>query len=195
MKNTIIDCTGLNCPIPVINTKKALANIKEGTIEVIIDNEIAKVNIEKLVNNQNMKYDVIDSEGKFIIKITKELSEEQKKAIKDNEKFTIVIGTDVMGQGSEELGRILIKGYIFALSESEVKPTDIIILNGGVKLTVEGSNVIESLRKLENEGIKIQVCGTCLEYYKVKDQLKVGEISNMYSIVETMNSSNKIINI
>jgi len=195
VKNKIIDCTGLNCPMPVINTKKALSDIDEGIIEVIIDNEIAKVNIEKLATNQNMKYDVIDSEGKFIIKITKELSEDQKKSIKNNEKFTIVIGTDVMGQGSEELGRILIKGYIFALSESEVKPTDIIILNGGVKLAVEGSNVIESLRKLEKQGIKIQVCGTCLEYYKVKDLLKVGEISNMYSIVETMNSSDKIINI
>ncbi len=195
MKDKIIDCTGLNCPIPVINTKKALSYIQEGTIEVIVDNEIAKANIEKLANNQNMKYDVINSEGKFIIKITKELSEEQRKSIKDNEKFTIVIGSDVMGQGSEELGRILIKGYIFALSESEVKPTDIVMLNGGVQLAVEGSNVIESLKKLENQGTKIQVCGTCLEYFKVKNKLKIGEISNMYNIVETMNSSDKIINI
>ncbi|WBW97618.1 sulfurtransferase-like selenium metabolism protein YedF [Oceanirhabdus sp. W0125-5] len=195
MENRVIDCTGLNCPMPVINTKKALSEIEEGTIEVIIDNEIAKANIVKLANNQNMKYDVIDSEEKFIIKITKQLSEEEKKSIKNKKKFTVVIGTDVMGQGSEELGRILIKGYIFALSESEEKPTDIIIYNGGVKLAAEGSNVIESLRKLESEGIKIQVCGTCLEYYKIKDQLKVGEISNMYNIVETMNSSDKVINI
>lgn len=197
--NNIIDCRGLNCPMPVINTKKHLEEMESGAATTIVDNEVAKNNVVKLVSKLGYGYEVKENQGLYEITITKGICENnmvnEVKASNANESLTIVIGTNVMGQGEEELGKILIKGYIFALSEAEVVPKDLIFLNSGVKLTVEGSNVIDSLKKLEEKGCKIQVCGTCLDFYNVKDKILIGEISNMYSIVETMNSAGRVINI
>lgn len=197
--NNIIDCRGLNCPMPVINTKKYLEEIEYGIVTTIVDNEVAKNNVSKLVSKLGYEYEIKENDGLYEIKITKGMCEnetcDEVKIANANESLTIAIGSNVMGQGEEELGKILIKGYIFALSEADVVPTDLIFFNSGVKLTVEGSNVIDSLKKLEEKGCKIQVCGTCLDFYSVKDKILVGEISNMYSIVETMNSSDKVINI
>lgn len=197
--NNIIDCRGLNCPMPVINTKKYLEEIESGVATTIVDNEVAKNNVVKLVSKLGYDHEVKENEGIYEIKITKGICEnkicEEIKIGTANESLTVAIGSNVMGQGEEELGKILIKGYIFALSEAEVVPTDLIFFNSGVKLTVEGSNVIDSLKKLEEKGCKIQVCGTCLDFYNIKDKILVGEISNMYSIVETMNSAGKVINI
>ncbi len=85
------------------------------------------------------------------------------------------------------------KGYLYTLSESDIIPKELIFLNGGVKLTVKGSEVLESLQNLEKRGVKILSCGTCLDFYGIKDNLAIGEISNMYTIVESMNTSNKVI--
>lgn len=197
--NNIIDCRGLNCPMPVINTKKHLEGMESGVATTIVDNEVAKNNVVKLVSNLGCEYEVKENQGLYEIKITKGTCEnnsvDESKTSNSNESLTVAIGADVMGQGEEELGKILIKGYIFALSEAEVVPKDLIFFNSGVKLTVEGSNVIDSLKNLEEKGCKIQVCGTCLDFYNVKDKILIGEISNMYSIVETMNSAGKVINI
>lgn len=191
----IIDCSGLNCPIPVINTKKAFSEIEEGTMVIIVDNNIAKINIEKFAKGSGLEFLTEDKDEKFHITITKKNVKIESNVEKKDEKFTIIIASEFMGNGDEDLGRILMKGYIFALSESENKPTDILMYNSGVKIASEDSSVVESLQKLKCEGVNIQVCGTCLDFYGIKEKLAVGEISNMYSIVETMNSSDKVVRI
>lgn len=191
-----IDCKGMNCPIPVVSTKKYFDSIKSGEAITIVDNEVAKNNVIKFAQSNGFEASSEERDGLYYINIVKgegctdcKKENEEKK----NVKFTIAIMDDKLGNGNEDLGNILIKSYLFALSEADVIPTDLIFVNAGVKLTVEGSEALESLGKLKERGVKIQVCGTCLDFYKIKENLKIGEISNMYSIVETMNTSDKIV--
>ena len=98
-----------------------------------------------------------------------------------------------MGEGKEDLGKVLIKGFIFALTQLEELPKTILFYNGGAKITAEGSESLEDLKTLEAQGVEIMTCGTCLDYYGLKEKLKVGTVTNMYSIVETMNNADKIL--
>ena len=175
-----IDCLGMACPMPVINTKKYFDSIEEGVAEVLVDNEVAKNNICKYAEGCGYNFDASEKEGNYIIKIEKN---GENKIEKKEDDFVIVVGTDKLGQGNDDLGTILMKGYLYTLSESDIIPKELIFLNGGVKLTVKGSEVLESLLS----------CGTCLDFYGIKDDLAIGEISNMYTIVESMNTSNKVI--
>lgn len=193
----IIDCKGLNCPMPVINTKKYFDGIENGTAVVIVDNEVAKNNVEKLAASNGFKF---SSENKdknlFEIKITKGEAQElhnEVETLEDNRQpLTIVIASDELGEGSSELGAALMKSYMFALSEADIIPDNLLFLNGGVKLVVEDSLVLESIKKLKDRGTNVQSCGLCLDFYKIKDKLAVGEITNMYAIIEMMNSSKTI---
>jgi len=191
-----VDCRGLSCPQPVIETKKILESMKEGIIEVIVDNVAARENVSRFANSQGCKVESMEKGGNFHLKITKgdvkkdaEHSEEpglRKQAI-------LLITADQIGQGSEELGRVLMKAFINTLIETTPRPETIIFMNSGVKLAIEGSPVLESLDKLEKTGVSLLVCGTCLNYFEVKDKLKAGKVSNMYEIAEKMLSAEKII--
>lgn len=194
MDTHTIDCKGLKCPTPVINTKNYFESIESGTATVIVDNEVAKNNIIKLATNSGYIYNVSINENLYYIKMIKEASC-CNSCIDDLKKFTIVISSDKLGVGDDKLGSVLMKSYLYALSESNNLPTDLIFLNGGVKLTTEGSDSIESIKTLVNKGVNIVNCGTCLDFYGLKDKLLVGEISNMYSIVEKMNSADMTIKI
>lgn len=190
----IIDCKGLNCPLPVVNTKKYFEGIEEGAATTIVDNEVAKNNVVKLAQKMGCTTKVQEKENLFYVEIIKASGTNTGIKEAKDEKFVIVIGQDKLGE-DEKLGNILMKGYIFALSEADVVPTDLIFLNSGAKLTTKDSVVLDSLKKLEERNVKIQVCGTCLDFYNIKEELSIGEISNMYSIVETMNTADKVINI
>ena len=104
-----------------------------------------------------------------------------------------MIAADHMGEGKEDLGKVLIKGFIFALTQLEELPKTILFYNGGAKITTEGSESLEDLKTLEAQGVEIMTCGTCLDYYGLKEKLQVGTVTNMYSIVETMNNADKIL--
>ncbi|SUY47905.1 SirA-like protein [Clostridium putrefaciens] len=186
-----IDCKGLKCPQPVINTKRYFDSIKEGKALIIVDNEVAKNNICKFAQSNGYKYEVIDSEGLFSISITKE--ECNCEIMEFHKRLVIVVGTDKLGEGDEVLGANLMKSYMYALSESDDMPSDIIFLNSGVKLTTKDSSVIDSLDELKSKGVNITSCGTCLDFYNLKDHLLIGDISNMYTIVETMNKADNTI--
>ena len=113
----------------------------------------------------------------------------------DTENVVISISNDLMGNGDEELGRVLINGFIYSLTEVEPYPRSIIFFNNGVKLTCEGSKALQNLIHLEQAGVEIISCGTCLDYFELKDKLKVGQISNMYTITETLKNADRVINI
>ncbi len=185
----IIDCIGLACPKPVIETKKYFESIDGGEAIIIVDNEIANTNVTRFAENSGFTVTSIEEDGVFKLNILKE-SESNECNSKDT--FSIIITTDKMGEGSEELGKILMKSYMYALSESTEIPEEIVFLNGGVKLVTEGTDVFDSIKELENKGAKIISCGTCLDFYGLKDKLLTGEISNMYTIVEIMNSKRVI---
>ncbi|WP_026478079.1 sulfurtransferase-like selenium metabolism protein YedF [Alkaliphilus transvaalensis] len=194
-----IDARGMNCPLPVIHTKKALESIDNGIITAIVDNEVAKENVSKLANSLSLKTEVKENKGNYYIDIYKDHSiagaEMMDIQCDDSPKkdLVIVITNDLFGEGAPELGRTLMKGFIYALTEVQPYPKAIIFINNGVKLPVEGSDSLEHLRTLEANGVEVLSCGTCLDYYKLKDKLAVGGVSNMYTIVEKMNRAQNTI--
>lgn len=192
-----IDARGLACPKPVINTKKELEKINEGIVVVTVDNDIAKQNIIKLANSLNYEFNVLKEEKDCIsIEITKgeNVIIEEKKQIELEDKC-IFISSNKMGTGNDELGEVLIKGFIYTLTEVKPYPKYIVLVNSGVKLSAENEATIENLKILEENGTQILSCGTCLDYLNLKDNLQVGSVTNMYSIVEIMKNSSQTISI
>lgn len=192
-----LDAKGLACPKPVINTKKKLDSIEQGVIEVTVDNEIAKENILKLAKSMNLEANVLKTEKDSIcIEIIKGenviIEEKSQESLADT---CIFINSDKMGTGNDELGQVLIKGYIYTLTESKPYPKSILFVNSGIKLTTENEATVENLKILQDAGVEILSCGTCLDYYGLKEELKVGTVTNMYTIVESMNNSSKTISI
>lgn len=187
-----VDARGLQCPQPVIMAKKALEEITSGEVIVIVDNVTAKENISRLAANMNYQHEVEDKEGCYYIKISK--CQEVDNKVENND-FVIIITSDKLGIGEDKLGQLLMKTYTYTLTETKPYPKAVIFINSGVKLAVESSEVLENIQKLADLNIEIISCGTCLDYYNIKDKLKVGIIGNMYTIVEYMNNAAKVINI
>ncbi len=193
-----IDARGLACPQPVILTKKALEENK--SVMTIVDNETAKANMLKLAKKMKCEVAVKDeSDGIRISMYRGELTEAGEKAAEGsgNEKtagshggMVYVFGKDTLGDGSDELGRILMKGFIYTLTEMELPPAKLAFLNCGVNLTCEGSESIDDLKILESKGTEIVSCGTCLNYCEISDKLVIVEVSNMYDIVEVIATGN-----
>lgn len=188
----IIDCKGLKCPQPVINTKKYFDSIEEGQATIIVDNEVSKNNVSKFAESNGFTSEVQEKDGLYYISINKENC--SCKPMDFNEKkLTIVVANDKLGLGDDKLGATLMKSYFYALSESDLIPSDLLFLNAGVKLTTEGSDCLDSIKKLQERGVNVLNCGTCLDFYNLKEKLVIGEITNMYTIIEKMNSADKTI--
>lgn len=205
-----IDARKLNCPQPLILSKKALEE-GENEIIVLVDNDTPKQNILKYCNKMGYVADAAEKDGHIEIKIVKttgnspqakiasekayEINEAQAELREIGGKKIYFIGTNLLGSGSEDLGKILMKGFIYTLTQVEPYPETIVFINSGVKLACESSDSIDDLSKLLQAGTKIVSCGTCLDFYLLKDKLKVGEISNMYDIVEIISGSNNVMSI
>ena len=185
MKHTL-DCTGLECPMPVVKAKNMLEENESITLDVIVDNETAKENVSKLAASMNLSHTAKDDAGKFIITIVKNLStkvEGHKKGM------VLLVKTQYLGSGDDELGAILMKSFVFSLTQSKPYPSKVIFVNSGVKLTTQNEEVIKNLKVLENESVEIISCGTCLDFYGLKEELKVGIVGNMYDIVDSINNA------
>ncbi|MFK4785112.1 sulfurtransferase-like selenium metabolism protein YedF [Fusobacterium sp. MFO224] len=188
-----VNAIGQVCPMPVIMTKKALKEMLTGELEVLVDNEIARDNVEKMAKEMGHTYVDFKEEDNFKIIITK--LEEKKEKEKKEEKIVVVLASDVMGEGDKELGDVLIKGFIYSLTEMETLPKTIVMYNKGVMLSTVNNNTIEDLKKLESMGVEILSCGTCVNYYGIQDKLKVGSLTNMYTIVERQMKATKILRV
>ena len=182
-----VDALGDKCPVPVVKAKKALATMETGTLEMLVDNETSVKNLTSFAKSQ--KCDVSSEqleEEKYSVKIVK-TEESGAVAVQGGAGVgprVVVVPSDVMGHGDDVLGDVLIKAFIFALTQQDDLPDSILFYNSGVKLTCEGSPVLEDLNKLANAGVEIFSCGTCLKYFDIEDKLAVGAVTNMYVIVE-----------
>ncbi len=195
-----VNAMGDNCPIPVIKTKKAMQALTgPETIEVLVDNEIAVQNVTKMASSSG---GTVTSEklGEKEYKITIAMAgvpataEEDAACIPDmRDNTVVVVSSDRMGIGNDELGKVLIKGFIFAVTQLDTLPKTMLFYNGGATITCEESDSLEDLKSLEAQGVEILTCGTCLDYYGLKEKLAVGSVTNMYSIVEKMAGANKIL--
>lgn len=192
-----IDARGLACPKPVINTKKELDKIQDGAVITTVDNDIAKENILKLAKSLNCEAKIVKEEKDLIsIEIKKGenviIEEKKDNALEDK---CIFISSDKMGSGNDELGNVLIKGFIYTLTEAKPYPKHILLVNGGIKLSTENESTVENLKILEEAGVEILSCGTCLDYYGLKERLQVGSVTNMYTIVDILKNSSQTISI
>ena len=190
-----LDCKGLACPLPVVEAKKAMEEMQEGILTVLVDNETAVQNLQRL--GQKFQYAVASqklSEKEFEeFEVRIEVKKQDGVSKEKEATCTVVFSSNKMGEGAEELGHTLIKSFVFALSNVDPLPTAMVFYNSGAYLTSEDSPVLSDLKTLEKAGVKIMTCGLCADYYKIKEKLAVGIISNMYEIVETEMQSDKII--
>lgn len=187
-----LDARGVECPLPVVKTKELLKESSE-TVEVVVDNETAVENLKKFAkvkgydavsNKVNEDYHVVISSGEQVV--------EEKKADNILKGQIVVLSSDSLGS-DKKLGKILMKSFIFALTKQDAFPETILFYNEGVKITTQESDTLNDLLFLESEGVEIVNCGTCLDFFKLKDDLKVGSITNMYDIVERMEKAEKVI--
>ena len=196
----IIDARGLSCPQPVVLTKQALE--ANAMVTTIVDNETALENVKRVAGKFGCDVDV-EPKGKSVYEIHIVRGADFKKdqdftvSCQTGESpsgpFVITVTEDKMGRGNDELGTVLIKAFIHTVAGQAKKPDVMIFYNTGVKLTVQGSDVLDDLKQMESEGVQILVCGTCLNYFEIKEKLAVGIVSNMYDIVETMSSAGRLL--
>lgn len=190
-KTIELDVRGLVCPEPVVRTKQALDSLPQGTVSVITDNPASRDNIIRFAENAACAVSWQESEsGIHTVHIVKSGAAQPNRARTET---ALVLTSDRLGQGAEELGRLLAGLLLRTLTESEVKPACLVLMNSGVRLALAGSEVLPALRALEQQGVQIRVCGTCLDFYKIKDQLQVGVVSNFYEATEIMTSAGKVI--
>ena len=200
-----VNAMGDACPIPVVKTKNAIKELGEagGVVETRVDNEIAVQNLTKMANQKGygVKSEKL-GENEFQVTMTVGAGAapipEDEPAVcavpaSHGKNIVAVVSAGVMGTGDDKLGTALLKGFLYALGQQDVLPRTILFYNGGAAVTCEGSASLEDLKSLEAQGVEIMTCGTCLDFYGLKDKLAVGEVTNMYAIVEKMTGADLIV--
>ena len=208
MQNKTVDARGMACPLPVVNAKKVSEEMTEGgVLTVLVDNEIAVQNLTKFAASRGFQSSA-EKKGEKDFAVTFQIPEKDAQTAvsqptasseptcaPDSKKHGLVavLSANTMGNGEEQLGKILMKSFIFALTKQDHLPETILCYNSGAYLTCEGSDSLEDLKSLEAEGVKILTCGTCLDFYGLKEKLAVGGVTNMYEIVEIMENAGTIV--
>jgi len=191
-----IDCRGLACPQPVITTKQALDQMEEGELIVIVDNASSCNNVERFAKSQGCSVKVEQKEKNFYLHLQKmnfgnetEPKQKEEKA----KKIVVYINSNLLGGGDEDLGSFLMKAFLKTLLDLETKPYRLILVNSGVQLASEGSKVLGIMEALSEKGVEILSCGTCIDFYELKGKMRVGAITNMYDIIQSMLEADRLI--
>jgi len=193
---SVIDCRGLACPQPVVATKQALDQLKEGEMIVIVDNASSCNNVERFVRSQGCSAEIKESGQDFYIHVQKTGGQGEEKTAPSEEKakkIVVYINSHLLGEGDEALGSFLMKAFLKTLLDLETQPNRLILINSGVRLAAEDSKVLESLQGLSEKGVEIVCCGTCIDFYELKGKMKVGVISNMYNIIQSMLEADRVL--
>lgn len=203
----VLDVRTLECPKPILETQKALKDTAITTLEVIVGNKTSRENLKRFSETSGYPYEIAD-EGDDTYRFTLEIKpsegreEEQAEKQEDSAQVssedierTYLVLSDELGKGDSELGKILMKGFLYTMTQTEPLPKKILLLNSAVKLSTINSETVEHLQALEANGVEIFSCGTCLNFYDLADDLKVGLIGNMYDVVEGLNKSKNVVTI
>ena len=197
-----VNAMGDACPIPVVKTLRALKELNgAGAVQTLVDNKVAVENLTRLAESKGCTIETEQlGEKEYRVTITvgenAELPENADgictvPPAADN--TVVVVSADHMGEGDETLGKILLKGFLFALTQQETLPKTILFYNGGAFVTCEDSPSLEDLQKLAEQGVEILTCGTCLNYYGITEKLAVGGVTNMYVIAEKMLNAGNVV--
>ena len=203
MKTIVVNAVGEQCPIPVVKATRALREMTEpGILEIHVDNEIAVQNLTRMAAGHKLAA-ASEKLGEKEFVVTMEVTDPAGEAPLEEPPLTcapdqranlvVAVDTAVMGRGSDELGKALMKGFLFAVGQLPELPKTMLFYNGGAHLTCRGSDSLEDLKNLEAQGVEILTCGTCLNHYGLTEELAVGGVTNMYSIVEKLAGAGKVV--
>jgi selenium metabolism protein YedF len=191
-----IDCRGKACPQPVLLAKQVLEQGGEERFILIVDNPSACENVERFARAQGCAVKVERGEQDFRVHIQRGKQEEMGPRPSERgeaKKVVVYINSNLVGVGDEALGAILMRSFLKTLVDLRPKPNRLILINSGVRLASEGSEVVETLRALSQQGVEVHACGTCLDFYGLKEKLKVGVVSNMYDIAQSLLEADRLI--
>jgi len=188
-----IDCRGKTCPQPVLMAKQALEALKEGELTLIVDDPSSCENVERFVRSQGCLVNVERRGRDFYLSIKKMAFEEEGRSSQRKEKVVVYISSQLLGIGDEALGRFLMRAFLNSLLNLETRPSRLILINSGVHLASEDSEVVDTLKALADRGMEILSCGTCLEFYRLKEKMEVGRISNMFEILQSLLEADRVI--
>jgi selenium metabolism protein YedF len=195
-----IDARGLACPAPVLHTKATLQAEKPGAVKVIVDNAASQQNVQRFLESQGFETRLEQQGGDYLVigrcgaapaaetRTTPATEPELKKIM-------VLCATDRLGYGDDALGLKLMVNFLRTLKEMGPELWRLVFVNNGVKLTIEGAEVLADLQTLEKSGVKIMVCGTCLNHFNLLEKKMVGETTNMLDIVTAMQLANKVVSI
>lgn len=186
-----LDVRGMACPLPVVSVKRALESA-QGELQVLLDDGAPRENVKRFAEGRGYRVQEASLEGGFALTI----SGAPKREIAAPERAgasVMLVGSDRLGDGPEELGRLLMRNFIMTLLELAELPDRMLFINTGVLLTVAGSEVIEALEALGNRGVEVLSCGVCLDFFKKKEALAAGGVTNMFTIAESMLQARSVV--
>ncbi len=195
-----IDARGLACPAPVLQTKATLQEETPNKVKVVVDNAASQQNVQRFLESQGFQT-VLEQDGSdyFIVGSCDSMPSAQPQPTpmpsSDTKKILVMCATDRLGFGDDALGLKLMVNFLRTLKEMGDELWRLVFVNNGVKLTIDDSDVLEDLKDYEKNGLKIMVCGTCLDHFNLLDRKQVGETTNMLDIVTAMQLADKVINI
>ncbi len=189
-----LDCRDMACPLPVVTVKRALEEAGSEGIRVLLDDGAPRENVARFAVNRGYAVSEEKLEGGYLLMISGSGKDMQpQKAAGNSGRSVILIASDRLGEGSDELGRLLMKNFIITLLDLEKLPDRIFFVNSGVMLTTEGSEVLDPLEMLGNRGVEVFSCGVCLDFFHRKDQLRAGVVTNMFTIAESLTTADTVI--
>ncbi len=199
--NTVLDCRGLACPQPVIRAKELLDSLAHGAVEVLVDNEAAQSNLARFGKSQGCTVEIRASGDTRHITISKGQHGDAAKAVAPEDYrcdlpgtgLVYIIPADTMGRGNDALGGVLMRAYVKTIKSLSPLPSKIFFYNTGVKITATESDLIAPLRELAAQGVEIYSCGTCLDFLNLKDTLLVGQVTNIFEIMDAMAQARKVV--
>lgn len=195
-----IDARGLGCPAPVLQTKAALQEESPDSVRVVVDNAASQQNVQRFLESQGFETSLEQVGADYVVigscdSMPSAQPQPAPTTSSETKKIMVMCATDRLGTGDDVLGLKLMVNFLRTLKEMGDELWRLVFVNNGVKLTIDGSDVLEDLKDYENNGLKIMVCGTCLDHFNLLNRKQVGETTNMLDIVTAMQLADKVINI
>jgi len=199
-----VDARGLACPEPVLKAKSAIEKSGVSVVQIQVDNDAAVENVSRFLTYQGFQVSVDSHGANSIVEGVKEASDVENQPgteatapseTGDSQKMVVMIGSRTIGEGDDELGEKLMMSYIRTLKEMGEDLWRLIFVNGGVYFATEGAELLPDLKALEEQGVTILVCGTCLNHFDILEKKRVGQTTNMLDIITAMQLADKVISL
>lgn len=186
-----LDLKGKTCPVPVLETKRLIESKTLERVQVLVDNDVSRENVTRFLESRGYQVSVEKNNDDFCLTAQRESTAPE--TVGATRRITVLIDGETMGRGSDQLGAVLMRSFLHTLKELNPLPWKLIFLNTGVKLTTEGSDYLSVLEEIGQLGVEIVSCGTCLDFFQLKDKLRAGRVTNMYEIVSSLAEASQVI--